>query len=305
MRILHRNAGGGVDERILALDGTGREFIRHGSELVCYLPDQRVVLVDSTQDSGMLLADFRRVDAASSGLYRVRELPATTLSNRVVRVIAVESRDQFRYGYRLWIDEKTAMPLKTQLRSARGAVVEQLWFDELSLPKQISDERFVAQTDTEGYRWLRQTPSNAIAANETTGASAWQSADLPPGFRMTVRSLQQLPGSEAEVTHLVFSDGLASVSVFVEQGTTPAVAAGMSASDVRRMGSSSTYSTVVAGYRVTAVGEVPPDTVKAIASSMLSAPRARLPQAAIAPRMSDGRGASAASAAGRRSVGQR
>jgi sigma-E factor negative regulatory protein RseB len=275
LRILHRNAANSVDERILMLDGTGREFIRHGNELVCYLPDQRAVLVDNNPDSGGLLAEFRRIDTGSSGQYRVRELPATNFSGRAVRVIAVESRDRFRYGYRLWIDEKSAMPLKTQLRSARNEIIEQLWFTELTLPRQISDASFKPQTDATDYQWLRHERPSNLAATQTADTAGWQAADLPPGFRMTVRSQQQLPGREAPVTHLVFSDGLASVSVFVEQGTAEPGAAG-DAGDVRRLGSSSAYSTVVSGYRVTAIGEVPPDTVRAIASSTFSAQRPRV-----------------------------
>jgi sigma-E factor negative regulatory protein RseB len=270
LRIVHRSAADSVAEHILLLDGSGREFIRHGNELVCYLPDQRTVLVDNSPASGSLLAQFRSIDTGSSGQYRVRELAPTTFSGRVVRVIAVESRDRYRYGYRLWIDEKSAMPLKTQLRSARDEVIEQLWFTELSLPRQIADASFAPQTDASGYQWLRHEPTTPMASNLATEASAWQAADLPPGFQMTVRALQQLPGSSSPVTHMVFSDGLASVSVFVEPRATPLGGTVPSASDVTRLGSSSAYSTVVSGYRVTAIGEVPPDTVRAIASSTIN-----------------------------------
>jgi sigma-E factor negative regulatory protein RseB len=276
LRIVHRSAADSVAEHILLLDGTGREFIRHGNELVCYLPDQRTVLVDSSPGAGSLLAEFRSIDTASSGQYRVRELTPTRFSGREVRVIAVESRDRYRYGYRLWIDEKTSMPLKTQLRGARDEVIEQLWFTELSLPRQIADASFAPQTDASGYQWLRHEPTTPMASDLATAASAWQAADLPPGFQLTVRALQQLPGSSTPVTHLVFSDGLASVSVFVEQAATPAVvAATSSAGDMTRLGSSSAYSTVVSGYRVTAIGEVPADTVRAIASSTMNTQHAR------------------------------
>jgi sigma-E factor negative regulatory protein RseB len=275
LRILHRSSSEGIAEHILLLDGSGREFIRRGGELVCYLPEQRAVLVDSSADPGSLLAEFRRVDTSASGQYRVRELPPETFSGREVHVIAVESRDRFRYGYRLWIDQKSALPLKTQLLNARNDVLEQLWFTELTLPRQIADSSFAPQTDASGFHWLRHQPNLSLAAGAIGSASSWQASDLPPGFHMTVRSQQQLPGSDAPVTHLVFSDGLASVSVFVEQGDTPATGAPVGSSDVTRLGSSSAYSTVVEGVRVTAIGEVPPDTVRAIASSTINTQRAR------------------------------
>lgn len=277
LRIVHRIANGSVDERILSLDGSAREFIRKGGELICYLPDQRLVLVEQSQDSGMLLTELRRVDAATSGQYQLSEMAPTRISGRSARVIAVEPRDHFRYGYRLWIDESSAMPLKTQLRGARGEVVEQMVFTELTLPRQIADAMLSPQTDASGYRWLRHVAQATSTAGEVAGASVWQAADLPPGFRMTVRATQALPGSAAPVTHLVYSDGLASVSVFVEPGSTPAANASGAEADITRVGPSSAYSTVVQGYRVTAIGEVPPDTVRAIASSMLSQPGARAP----------------------------
>jgi sigma-E factor negative regulatory protein RseB len=88
---------------------------------------------------------------------------------------------------------------------------------------------------------------------------------LPPGFRMTTRSAQALPGSTEPVAHLVFTDGIASVSVFVEprKADDPDTSEGPT-----RFGSSSAFSTVVDGHQVTAVGEVPPSTVEFIANQV-------------------------------------
>jgi sigma-E factor negative regulatory protein RseB len=268
LRIVHRVQNGMVEERIAALDGSGREFIRRGGDLYRYLPDQRLVQVEPSRDTGMLLAELRRVDVVASGQYTLRELPPDRQSGRRVHVILVQPRDRFRYGYQLWIDAATAMPIKTQLLDPDGEVLEQLLFTELSLPKQVPDEQLAAATDTRDFTWQRTPGVAAIAAFNTSAASAWQAADLPPGFRMTVRSLQALPGSQRPVTQLVYTDGLASVSVFVEQGNTP-VAVDATSAEVARMGSSSAYSTVVQGYRVTAVGEVPPATLRAIAGSVM------------------------------------
>jgi sigma-E factor negative regulatory protein RseB len=267
LRIVHRIANGSVDERILSLDGSGREFIRKGGELFCYLPDQKLVLVEQSQDSGMLLTELRRVDVTASGQYQVTELAPTRVSDRRARVIAVEPRDRYRYGYRLWIDEASAMPLKTQLRAARGEVVEQMVFTELTLPHQIADALLKPATDAGNYRWLRHESLAATAGD--SGSGAWQATELPPGFRMTMSAMQKLPGSVRPVTHLVFSDGMASVSVFVEQGG-PAADTPPGDADVRRVGPSSAYSAVMQGRRVTAIGEVPPDTVRVIATSVLS-----------------------------------
>src|SRR5262249_11103428 len=84
------------------------------------------------------------------------------------------------------------------------------------------------------------------------------------------RAAQMMPGSDDPVAHLVYSDGLATVSVFVERRVlqAPAALSPPPAPGVAQVGSSSAFSTVREGSKVTAVGEVPPETVKSIANSV-------------------------------------
>lgn len=263
LRIVHRVQDGQVMERLQSLDGSGREFVRGGAELTCYLPDQRVVLVERRPQEGPLLGNLPRFDETTAGFYDVRTTARKRLMGRTVQVVSVDPRDEFRYGYRLWIDEKTAMPLKTELCDGEGKVIEQIVFASLSLPERIPDSAFQPQLATDGWRWLRQDPRRQLAAAAGLPA-AWGALRLPPGFRMTSRGQQQLPGSDAAVSHLVFSDGVASVSVFVERGS--GAAAGFVGPS--QLGSSSAYSVAVDGHQVTVVGEVPPRTVQFIASQV-------------------------------------
>lgn len=262
LRILHRVQGGEVAERIVSMDGSGREFIRRGSELSTYLPDQKLVLVEKAPAAGLLLGEVRAAGAAASGHYSVQDAGSARIAGRAARVIDVAPLDEYRYGYRIWIDAATAMPLKTQLRAAGGRVVEQLVFTSLTLPTQVADAALQPAVDARGYRWLRH--QGAAAVLEDPGPAP-RSEELPPGFRMTARSMQHLPGRGRPVTHLVFSDGLASVSVFVEPRDRAADELPIDASSV---GSSSAFSTTLDGRRVTAIGEVPPGTVRAIARSL-------------------------------------
>lgn len=268
LRVIHRVSGDEVAERLLSMDGSGREFIRRGPDLICYLPDKREVLVERSLDTGVLLSGLPRIDASSAAQYEVRETARTRVSGRSARVITITPTDDLRYGYRLWIDEATAMPLKSQLRDADGHVVDQIVFTSLKLPVHIADSMLQPAVDARGYRWLRRDRVVAAAATpgSSSAAAAWQAGGLPPGFRMTVNATQMLPGATAPVEHMVFSDGLASVSVFVE--TQPDAGAAPAEVGAVSLGSSSLYTTVVSGYRVTAIGEVPPDTVRVIAHSI-------------------------------------
>jgi sigma-E factor negative regulatory protein RseB len=213
MRIVHRVRAGRVTERLQSLDGSGREFVRNNDELTCYLPDQHTVLVEPRPDHGPFLGSLPQFGADVNEFYRIESLPATHVLGRVARVIAVTTKDQSRFGYRLWLDEKTAMPLKTQLCDASGQVIEQIFFARLDMPDSIPDSELAPSVRTEGMRWVRQGPSHDSAP---AALSAFRANELPPGFRLTVEGAQTLGGATVPASHLVYSDGLATVSVFVE-----------------------------------------------------------------------------------------
>ncbi|HET7756565.1 MAG TPA: MucB/RseB C-terminal domain-containing protein [Steroidobacteraceae bacterium] len=263
LRIIHRVRDGRVAERLVSLDGSGREFIRSGSNLTCYLPDKRLVVVEQRAPQEPLVG-FPEVDNQSAGLYDISETARTRLNRHDTHVITVAPRDEFRYGYRLWIDDATAMPLKTQLCDAHGRVIEQIVFASLALPARIPDSAFRPEVSTAGFEWLRSDAALPAAPSP----QVWNALKLPPGFRMMTRQAQMLPGASDPVDHLVFSDGLASVSVFVESRPDPGGADQAPVVQSARVGSSSAFSTVVDGHKVTAVGEVPPATVRFIASQV-------------------------------------
>ncbi len=270
LRIIHGVQDGQARERLVSLDGSGREFIRAGNELTCILPDKRTVLVERRASDAPLLGNLPRFDASTASFYEIRSAERSRLMGRDARLVVVNPRDAYRYGYRLWIDEKTAMPLKSQLCDGSGRVIEQIVFASLTLSPQIPESAFRPEVSTVGFRWLRHDPQEAgrvVALPASSAAQAtWNATALPPGFRMTKRSEQTLPGVEGTVAHLVFSDGVASVSVFVENTRGPQGAAALAGA--MQLGSSAAFSTRVDGHLVTAVGEVPANTVRLIASQV-------------------------------------
>jgi sigma-E factor negative regulatory protein RseB len=273
MRIVHRVRSGRVTERLQSLDGSGREFVRANDELTCYLPDQHTVLVEPRQDRGPFLGSLPQFDSSVSDFYRIEALPAAHILGRAARVIAVNPKDQFRFGYRLWLDEKTAMPLKTQLCDSRGTVLEQIFFARLDMPESIPDSDLAPTVRTDGMRWVRQGPA---VDNASAALAAYRASQLPPGFRLTVQGAQTLGDASAPASHLVYSDGLATVSVFVEEqrSSDSGVAAAPDPltpppmQGLARVGAGYAFSTIVQGHQVTAVGEVPAQTVEFIAHSV-------------------------------------
>jgi sigma-E factor negative regulatory protein RseB len=273
MRIVHRVRSGRVTERLQSLDGSGREFVRANDELTCYLPDQHTVLVEPRQDRGPFLGSLPQFDANVGDFYRIEALPEAHILGRAARVIAVNPKDQFRFGYRLWLDEKTAMPLKTQLCDSRGTVLEQIFFARLDMPESIPDSDLAPTVHTDGMRWVRQGPA---LDNASAALAAYRASQLPPGFRLTVQGAQTLGDASSPASHLVYSDGLATVSVFVEEQRTSESGVAVAPDSVgpppmqglARVGSGYAFSTIVQGHQVTAVGEVPAQTVEFIAHSV-------------------------------------
>jgi sigma-E factor negative regulatory protein RseB len=284
MRIIHRVDKGKVSERLVSLDGSGREIIRDETQIVCYLPDKRTVLVEKRTDNNSLLAALPSYSEALEEHYSIEKIgKVAKTGGRKTQMIVVQPRDQYRYGYRLWLDQETAMPLKSQLSDRNGRVIEQILFAELNLRDRIPIAELQPSVSAEGFRWLRQDPQPVRMANNAIG---WSVIRLPAGFRLTTWRVQAIAGSAAPVRHLVFSDGLASVSVFIEpRGPQATPMHGLA-----RVGAAFAYSRDLDGHQVTAVGEVPAATVEAIAAGVMrgtpaggNSPAQPTPQSAATP----------------------
>jgi len=269
LKVVHRTENGVPTERITAMDDVGREIIRRGDEVTCILPDQRSVLVEQGTGTSGKASPLRRPFATGSDFdeayYRLAIASGGRLVGRQTRLVTVRPTDSYRYGYRLWLDEATAMPLKVQVTGDDGAVVEQLLFTDIDLPARIPAERVQPSRDLDAFTWHRSPPAGADQGRTAgTATGPWAARALPPGFSLRAVRAEPMNPGEAPTQQLVYSDGVASVSVFVAREVAPPErAAGAS-----RMGAANAYTTLADGHLVTAVGEVPVRTVEAIARSV-------------------------------------
>lgn len=260
MQIVHCVRDGTVSERLVSLSGPGRELIRRGEEVTAYLPDKKIAVIERRAGKEGLLGALPRLDPGIEQWYEVTlHGSVPELNGRPAAVVEVRPRDGFRFGHRLWIDEATGMPVRTELLDASGGVVERLRFTRLEVRGDIPDSLLNPGVDPAQFRWVRQ------AEHPPAGVVAWKIREAPPGFRLSASTVKDMVGVPSPVSQLVLSDGLASVSVFIHPaspGQQPAQGAG-------RAGSASTFSGVVDGQQVTAVGEVPPQTLKAIVDNIV------------------------------------
>jgi len=258
LKVIHTVTDGVIREKVVAQEGNGLEIIRNGNEVHCILPDRKSVLVEEWDDQSTLFSTLPSSQVRFGSEYDVSIVREERIAGRQTVLVAIRPHDNYRYGHRIWLDTETAFPLQTQLIGEDGTAIEQVKFADISLNKDIHASALAPSMSTENFRWLNQ-PSRHVKHEIETN---WQSTDMPPGFRAVATHGETMPGSEEVVTHILYSDGLANVSVFVAQQD-QASAAGPS-----RVGGSNSYSASIEGQRITAVGEVPAITVEQFATTM-------------------------------------
>ena len=262
MRIIHRVDDGGQRERLVSLTGSEREVLRDDRSVTCIMPDNRSVMIGRSGPTQPFPVVPDDLDAISR-YYQLEDLGQDRMIGYHARVIAVTPRDEFRYGYHFWIEQDSRMLLKSDLTGVDGKAIEQVQFTTLDIGSDIPVSVLKPSLSGDGYTWHRQTEINN-AQGPGFGQPGWTVAELPAGFAMTDFRHRRLHEEGGDAEHMVFSDGMATVSVYVEQAVAGAgVFTGLSS-----MGAMNAYGAVVDGYQITVVGEVPPATVRMIAESV-------------------------------------
>lgn len=269
VRIVHRVENGRITERVTALDADGREIIRNADKVMCIMPDEETVMVDTgraaDQHVDTLLSPMSSFANVNPVNYRLQLLEREHVAGQSTEVIAIRPTDNFRYGYRLWLDSERAMPLKYELIGEDGNAMEQTLFTEIEFSDRIEPHEVEPSVAMDSFVWQRTGSRSgappAKSANVTPGR--WHATEMPAGFAlMAVES--QSTGDGSDMEHLVYTDGLASVSVFIEADVDDAERRpGMS-----EMGAMNAYTTTADGFLITAVGDVPMRTVRMIALSI-------------------------------------
>lgn len=268
LRVMHSNRDGVIREKLVAMDGEGREIIRIGDELICLLPGRRIKLVDT---NSMPSNAFVRLPASAAELDRFYQLEAHGAERFVGRKALryfIRPRDRYRYGHRLWIDAETSLPLRMQLVSGRR-VIEEIRFANVEIGVEIADDVFASDIDSSEFRVIQASAANTTGAPPAASATSASNAaddDWPqeasPGFRLRTLQSQMVRINGRVAQRLVFSDGLATVSMFIDrQGDNPATR-----TQLASLGAAHSFQRQVNGKTLTLVGEVPVETLRMLAA---------------------------------------
>ena len=262
MQILHTVEGDRERERLVSLNGAVREVVRDRDSVTCITPDSRLVSVDKRSPHKRFPAVLPMNLADLSRYYIFHVLGRDRVADRFVKVIGIIPKDSYRYGYRLFLDEETALPLKSDLMDDSGKPVAQIMFTSLQVGGKVELPVAKAEEEHESGRYHTAVTLGPEAPEDVE--SQWRFGYLPDGF--SLRAVNQWSDRKdgAPVEHLVLSDGLASVSVYIERAEQ-----GREGLDGgSQIGAVNAWGAASHGFQVTAVGEVPQKTVRLAVESL-------------------------------------
>jgi len=260
MKIFHRADEFGEIEKIVSMDGSGREVIRNNDLVTCVLPDKNSVVVEKSRPLSKFPPSFpTQINKLKYYSFKLKN--QDKIAGHLTQKIAVIPVDNYRFGYSLWLDVKTGLLLKSHLLGENDKMVEQFLFTNLQYHKSLDDQLFKPTTEGKKYTWHQaKEQAKKLEKDKPESFSEWSFAKLPPGFTVNIKRDHMMPRGKKPLKHFVVSDGLATVSVYVESHVSEK-------SDLiggTSMGAINAYGKHLNNFHVTAVGEVPMIAVKMI-----------------------------------------
>lgn len=258
--IWHRVQHGQVRERLLQLDGSAQETVRVDGRTQCV--------------SGTLMAGLGSSPGAApraldpeklSAFYELAVIGKSRVAARQAVILSLKPRDLYRYGFELHLDRETGLPLKSLLLNDKGQLLERFQFTRLNTAHAPADSDLQPSSNCKPVPLAGPDPADMAVTQ------AWHLEWLPPGFELTRSSARKDSLTQAVVNSLMYEDGLARFSVFLEPVSEASVAEsrvqlGPTVAVSRRL------RTEQGEIMATVVGEIPLGTAERIALSVRSGP---------------------------------
>jgi sigma-E factor negative regulatory protein RseB len=250
-RITHLIKDGNELERLEVLDGSPREVIRRNDEVRCFLPESKLLIVERRNARQLFPTLTPGNLAGLTEYYVIRMVAMGRVAGIASRVIQLEPRDEFRFGHQFWIDPRSGLLLKSSLIGNGGLVMETFAFTELKIGGPVTPEMVSPQMEPDGGGdWQVQH----VNSSEVRGDDGqWLFRNPLPGFRRVSGMKRQLRPDSPEGTQVIFSDGLAAISVFLE----PLAGRAKEEPSAFAVGAVNVYKRQLADHQLVVMGDVP------------------------------------------------
>lgn len=266
MKLVHIIDGTGERERLEILDGEPREFLRQNEVTQCLIPEKKMVVIERRENErfpSFLVGDVSQLP----NFYDMRRLPSRErVAGRPCELIELVPKDDKRYGYRVCADVDHHLLLKMQTLDPQQEVVDQIAFASVAFGEQVDLQEL--RTSWNPSKWEVVEPE---VRKIDIGEQGWQFA-LPAGFTLRSEMLRPMRAGR-QVTHLMMSDGLAAISVFLERVGTPE--AEENSLGAFHRGSMNMYRSRINDYVLTSTGAVPVQTLRALLEGTQFTPLSR------------------------------
>ena len=264
-KIWHVYEGAHQVERVDSLTGAPRSTFRHNDKVVTFMPDRKIVRNEKRETAASFPQLVQSADNRIAEFYKLKTEGVERVAGLESDVVLLVPRDALRFGYRVWTEQKKGLIVKLQTLDSEGRVLEQAAFSELQLDAPVKMEKLMHMMGkVDGYRVEQHT-----RVKTTASAQGWKLAMPVPGF--TPMNCYKRPPTGAsgataadDTMQWIFSDGLTSVSLFVE----PFDRQKHAKASASAVGATHTITRQLGSYWLTALGEVPMSTLKQFASGL-------------------------------------
>jgi len=259
-RIAHFFDAGSEVERLETLDGPPREIIRNNENVTCYLPDSKTVVIEQRLGRRFPAALPEKLSGISEN-YAIRKNGLDRVAGYDCQIISLEPRDNLRYGHKFCVELKSGLPLRARMYNERNEMVESFAFTQLTLRRGVAKDLLKSRYADKSQAW--RVDKSALEQSESGADTSWVLENQPAGFNKLTEIRRSLAGRPISVSHIVYSDGLASISIFIEPMPKSPLPVGPT-----YQGAVNIYVKSQSDRMVTVVGETPARTVRQIAESL-------------------------------------
>jgi sigma-E factor negative regulatory protein RseB len=258
------NSAGGELEKLETLDGPPREVVRSNEQVVCYLPNQKTVLIEERNRTARNFPAL--VPESVHGLsesYEMRMENPDRVAGHDCRWVGLVPRDQLRYGRRFCAEANSGFPLRAQTLNEKGDAVESFAFTQLTIGAAFNRDQVRSRyADTSKTQKWKVERSGFTPPATTPADTGWVLTNPLAGFRKVMEGKRSI-GSRGTVSQIVFSDGLAAISVFIEPAQRNPVTQALS-----HQGAVNIFTRALGNHVVTVLGEAPAATIMQVANSL-------------------------------------
>ncbi|MEE9343011.1 MAG: MucB/RseB C-terminal domain-containing protein [Gammaproteobacteria bacterium] len=270
MSITHAFDERGERERLFSLSGPKREVIRNNQMVTCVLGDKQSVVLNKRLPRESFLTSFPKDVSNLEENYRFELGGEARVAGHPCQQVIIKPRDDYRYGRRLCIEKETFMLLQTEVTDDKGEVIEKVMFTDIIFPESVNEKDLRPVYQDTGFKWIRERGLSLFGKKKPkkNPYEHWVFTDMPAGFARTTHRWHNLTEANQPVEHWVYSDGFANVSLYIEKAKpNDEEYAGMS-----RRGALNAFGTMINGYHITALGEVPLKTLEAFGRAVKYVP---------------------------------